>query len=512
VRRALGVSVGLGMVASVALIVQASSLAALLGGVAAHRDASLARDVMWFCAATALRALAVGLNEPVNARIAAPLRRDLRRRLLDRVMRHGTPDTVDATVQLATTGVDAVESYVANYVPALVLSAMAPLVFLAFLVTRDPISGIIVAVAVGLLPVFMVLLGLAAKDKMDERWRDQQRLAGYFGDVVRGMGVLKAHSRARHALDQLDDVGRALQRITMSTLRVAFLSSFALELLSSLATALVALVLGIRLLDGSLRLTTALAVLLITPEVFLPLRRSAAQYHASADGIAAATTLLDLLGPDDVGRRRATVTPPRVELREVPLRGGGSADRVSAVVPAGLLTVVRGPSGAGKTTLLRTVMGLEPSVRGEVVVDGVDLADLDVMAWRGEIAYLPQDPRLPGSSVREALTFGDATVDEAALLDALARVELDVELDRELGEGANALSAGQRRRLALARCLVRRPSLLVLDEPTAHLDDASDRIVTELIRTLTMTRLVVSHRPFAGDHLIELDPRLVHRG
>ena len=392
--------------------------------------------------------------------------------------------------------------------PVAVLASLAPVLLLGYLASRDALSAVIVAVSVALLPVFMVLLGLEAKDKMQERWDDQQRLAGYFGDVVRGMGVLKAHNRSRHNVEQLDEVGQRLQRTTMSTLRVAFLSSFALELLSSLATALVALILGIRLMNGSLRLSVALAVLLVTPEVFLPLRRSAAQYHGSADGIAAATTLLELTAPSSSeGTAVPPTTAPNIELRAVAVSGERRHGRVrvSGSIVAGGVTVLRGPSGSGKTTLLRTLVGLRDATPGEIEVDGVDLCSLDRSLWQSRIAYLPQDPRLPGESAREVLAMGDDTITEESMREALGSLDLDLDLDRPLGEGAAALSAGQRRRLALARCLVRRPTLLVLDEPTAHLDERSEALVARAIATLDMTRVVATHRDFAADHVIAVE-------
>ena len=513
-RRALVASSLLGLATTIAIVVQASAVASALGAIFYHHDADITRQVVWFVVATATRAATVGLSEPLTARIAAPVRRDLRRRLLDDLLRRGAAQSVDATVQLATKGVGAIEEYLANYVPALVLATLAPLVLLGYLTWRDPLSGLIVAVSVGLLPVFMVLLGLEAKDKMQERWDDQQRLAGYFGDVVRGMGVLKAHNRSRHAVTQLDDVGDALSRTTMATLKVAFLSSFALELLSSLATALVALVLGVRLMNGSLGLSVALAVLLVTPEVYLPLRRSAAQYHAGADGIAAAGVVLDLVG-DERAHAGTAVAPrraPTLVLREVSVGPGThtGAPRVSGVIAAGELTVIRGPSGSGKTTLLRSIIGLREVPAGTIIVDGTDLAQLDMTQWQSRIAYLPQDPRLPGSTAREVLRMGEDIGDEQ-MRGVLASLALDLELDRELGEGASALSAGQRRRLALARCLVREPLLLVLDEPTAHLDHASEDLVVDAIRSLSMTRVVATHREFASDHVIEVAATKVHR-
>ncbi len=516
VTRALVLAVALGLVSTAAIIGQAVALATMLGSLFQRSNAGLAHEAGLFVVSSLVRALALALGTPMAQRIAAPLRRDLRARAMERVLESGPLRSVDATVQLFTRGIDAIESYVSSYVPALVLATLAPMLLVAWLAMHDVLSGVIVLVSVLLLPVFMVLLGLEAKEKMEQRWREQQSLAGYFGDVVRGMTVLKSFNRSRDAVANLDEVGATLQRTTMGTLRVAFLSSFALELLSSLATALVALVLGLRLLNGSLGLSTALAVLLLTPEVFLPLRRSSAQFHASASGIAAATELLDYLEhAEERATGSAPISPPALELRDVVL-AGASRDRsgartVSAFIPAGSLVSVSGPSGSGKSTLLREICALGELEGGEILVDGVTLDSIDRQSWQRRVAWMPQDPTLPGDTVRDAVTMGDASIDDRRIRGAMADLDLDLDLDRRLGEGSLELSAGQRRRLALVRCLVRDPLVLVLDEPLAHLDSESAALVQEVIGRLTMTRVVATHRPMSADQIVTLAPSQVAR-
>lgn len=515
VRRALAVAVASGLLATVSLVVQASALAALLGALFHDPHAGWARDVAWFALGTLTRTAAVGLAEPAVAYVARPVRHALRRASLENLLDGEPRGGADAAIQLATRGVDAVEGYVARIVPAMVLAALAPTVLLVWMLWRDWLSAVIVAVSLGLLPIFMVLLGMEARRKMTERWREQQVLAGYFGDVVRGMTVLKSYNRSRDALANLEEVGASLRHTTMATLRVAFLSSFALELLSSVATALVALTLGLRLLNGSLGLNVALAVLLVTPEVFLPLRRAAAQFHASSDGVAAASELLDLV---EHARARAgkpaPAAAPSFALCALSLARAGRRDApvCDDVIPAGGLTAVVGPSGVGKTTLLRTLAGLHVPLAGRVLVDGVDLATIDRDLWRACVAWLPQDPTLPGSTVADVLRMGDRTLDDRSLRAALEALGLDLDLDRPLGEGAYELSAGQRRRVAIARCLVRRPLVLLLDEPTAHLDAASARLVEDALDGLAMTRVVATHRTLRADHVIDLTARVAPRG
>ncbi len=503
VRAALVVAGITSAVTTAAIVAQAIAIASVLGHLFRSSHADVAPGLAALGVATVVRVVSLVVGDVAAARSAAPVRRDLRARLVTRAVRHGYTGPADSLTQLATRGVDAVELYLSRYVPALVTSVVAPAVALTWLVVTDPLSGVIVGLSVGLLPIFMVLLGLEAKGRMEQRWREQQYLAGYVGDVVRGMAVLKAHGRSGDAVARVDEVGQSLRRSTMATLRVAFLSGFALELLSSLATALVALVLGLRLMNGTLALSTALAVLLVTPEVFVPLRRAAANFHGSANGVAAAGELLDALEvpvPPE-GTIPAPDVVPTLSV-VVPAQGGEPAQRVT--IPPGARVAVVGPSGAGKTTLLRSLCALGPSPADHVLVDGLDLGRIDRDEWQRRVAWLAQDPHLSGATVRDAVRAGATDVADRAIVAAMAELDLSLDLDRPLGEGAGELSAGERRRLALVRCLLREPLVLVLDEPTAHLDPATRRLVDAALARRTMTRVVASHREIDADVTIRL--------
>ena len=507
VRGSLAAAVALGIGNVAFTIAQAVVLANALGSLFAHDDAPLRGDLYLLIGLAGARALLSLLSEPVTSRFARPVRRVLRVRTLDAMVgreRHVAPD---AFVQLGTRGVDAIETYLATYVPALVLSVGAPLALLTWMVVTDPWSALIVGGTLGLLPLFMILLGLEAKERMDRSWSQQQVLANYFGDVVRGLVTLKAHNRSVTVTDTVGDVGDELRKSTMTTLRVAFLSGFSLELLSSLATALVALVLGIRLIHGDMRLTTALAVLLVTPEVYVPLRRASARFHASSDAVGAASAILDLLDAATApsATSPAPVAPPRVELRDVRVaiegRDHHSGLTLRRCIDAGSVAALEGPSGVGKSTLLRALAGLEAPGEGEVFVNDVSLDDIDPASWHATCAWLAQDPVLPGSTVREVLCVGEPFADER-LRAALDELGLDLALDLGLGEGAQGLSAGQRRRLAVARTLLRPATVLLLDEPTAHLDDVNAQLVMDAVRRRGATTIVATHRPLDVDAVL----------
>jgi ATP-binding cassette subfamily C protein CydCD len=504
VRGSLAAAVALGVFNVLLTIAQAVVLANALGGLFRDARTPLRGDLVALVLLAVCRAIVALLSEPLTSRLARPVRHTLRARALDATLRPGHRDAPDAVVQLAPRGVDAIETYLATYVPALVLSVGAPVALLAWMAFTDPWSALIVTATIALLPVFMILLGLEAKERMERSWTKQQELANYFGDVVRGLATLKAHNRSVAVTSTLGDVGDELRLSTLQTLRVAFLSGFALELLSSLATALVALVLGIRLIDGRMRLTTALAVLLVTPEVYVPLRRAAARFHASSDAVGAAGAILDLLdaAPSVGDGEPAPATPPRLELRDVRVTVSGrdhhTLRSLSAELDPGAIVALEGPSGVGKSTLLRALAGLDPLDQGVILVDGTPLSDIDAESWHATCAWLPQDPLFAGATVREALTMGEA-YDDARLRAALEELDLRLDLDRALGEGAEGLSAGQRRRLALARTLLRPATVLLLDEPTAHLDEANATLAMAAVRRRAVTTIIATHRRLEVD-------------
>ncbi|MEU9299098.1 thiol reductant ABC exporter subunit CydD [Streptomyces sp. NPDC048269] len=476
------------------------------------------RTPLLLLAAVALgRGLIAWLTELAAHRAGAAVKSELRGRLLDRAAELGpgwlTGRRTGSLVALATRGVDALDDYFSRYLPQLGLAVVVPAAVLARIVTEDWVSAAIIVVTLPLIPLFMILIGMATQSRMDRQWRLLSRLSGHFLDVVAGLPTLKVFGRAKAQAESIRKITADYRRATMRTLRIAFLSSFALELLATLSVALVAVTIGMRLVHGELDLYTGLVILILAPEAYLPLRQVGAQFHAAAEGLAAAEEIFEVLEtpvarPAAGGARLPSAAPLRIEFDGVRVRyegrGQDSPGPVSLTVEPGECVALTGPSGAGKSTLLQVLLGFVTPTTGRVRVAGVDLTELSREQWRGQIAWVPQRPHLfagtIGENVRLARAGASDTEVARALKDAGAWefvTALPRGVETPLGEGGVGLSAGQRQRLALARAFLADRPVLLLDEPTAALDGETEAGVVDAVRRLAVGRtvLLVVHRP-----------------
>ncbi|MFD0168115.1 thiol reductant ABC exporter subunit CydD [Streptomyces decoyicus] len=428
----------------------------------------------------------------------------------------GTPDgagtlemrTGELTA-LATRGIDALDDYFARYLPQLGLAVVVPLAVLARIVTGDWISALTIVLTLPLIPLFMILIGWATQARMDRQWRLLARLSGHFLDVVEGLPTLKVFGRAKAQAASIRAITGAYRRATLRTLRIAFLSSFALELLATISVALVAVGIGMRLVHGELDLYTGLMVLVLAPEAYLPLRQVGAQYHAAAEGLSAAEEVFAVL--ETPLRTPGTAPAPEGTALAVedlvvrhPERTADSLPATSFEVRPGETVALVGPSGAGKSTLLSVLLGFTEPYGGRALVDGRDIASLSPESWRQRIAWVPQHPHLFAGTIAENVRLARPDADDAAVRTALGDAGALDFIDAlpdgtatRLGESGAGLSAGQRQRLALARAFLADRPILLLDEPTANLDGATEEAVVAAVRRLAVGRtvLLVVHRP-----------------
>ena len=480
-------------------------------------------------AVAALRAMLLWARESLSARASARVQVQLRERLVAAVSALGPGWLAGRnTAQLAVTagrGLEALDAYFGRYLPQLVLTVIATPVLVAVMWSQDWVSGFTVLITLPLIPLFMVLIGLATRTVQQKQWRTLGQLAARFADTVQGLATLKVFGRQHRAASSIEKVTNAYRGETMRVLRVSFLSGFALELLASISVAIVAVSIGFRLLDGSLTLTVGLFVLLLAPEAYLPLRQVGVQFHAAAEGVAATDDVFAVLD-DAAGAGVVSGAPQpqqipvngRVELQGVRVRRGDVLlPAVTFTATPGTVTLLEGPSGSGKSSLLAALRGAA-SFEGGVTVGGIPLAELRPAEW---LAWAGQQPGLIADTISHNVALGDpggadAQPDLVARALHLAQAgELDPA--RALGVQGAGLSGGQAQRVAVARAFYRRlrgyATVVALDEPSSALDAETEAALWHAVRGMAddgATVLLVSHRRSAreiADQVVTLAPR-----
>ena len=528
VRAMLALDVVLGVVAALLVLAQAVLIATIAarGFDGATLD-ELSVPLLLLVAASIGRAAAASGFEIIGRRAATDVLATLRLELVERRLRDrpaaldGAESAEVATAAVA--GVDALETTFARYLPQAVLAVTVPLAVLVFVATIDLVSAAVMLLTLPLVPVFMWLVGRYTEQRARERWQTLALLATHFLDVVRGLPTLRAFNRSEAQTEQIAAVSEQYRRTTMATLRVAFLSGTVLELAATLGIALVAVTVGVRLVDGGIGFEAGLTVLVLTPELYLPLRNLAAQFHASADGLAVAKRLLDLIDVDVVARTGAAAAPSPLEgpvrLEAVsfayPTRDALVLDRVDLELSPGETVALVGPSGGGKSTIASLLLLLAEPAGGRVTAGDIDLAECAAESWRARIAWVPQEPTLFRGSIEDNIRLGVPDAGDAAVRAAAARAgahafvhSLPDGYDTMVGEGGRPLSAGELQRIGLARAFLRDAELVILDEPTANLDPASAELVSAAIERLRAGRtvLLIVHRP----ELAARADRIVH--
>jgi ATP-binding cassette subfamily C protein CydD len=510
-RRYLLASVACGVVISAATIASAVVLAQIVAGVItdqASRTLAHWAGPLWILLSLwVIRTAAHWLQGRLSQRGATAVIADLAGQVL-RTVTELPPRLLaaerDAAATVITRGLDGLRPYFTAYLPALFLSGILTPAAVAVIAVYDIPSAIIVLICLPLIPGFMVLIGLVTAERSVASLAAMTTLQSRLLDLVAGIPTLRALGRVGGSAQRIAELGAAHRRSAMATLRIAFLSALVLELLATLGVALVAVGVGLRLVFGDVTLSAGLTALLLAPEVFWPLRRVGVEFHAAADGKAAADRafrLLDGLPIAGTGTRTVSAAGATIHI-----------DALDADVEPGQVTVLTGPNGAGKTTLLHAILGLQP---GRVLVDGIDVADLDSRPWWRQVAWLAHRPVLvPGSILDNLELFGplpdlDSACRAAGFDEVLA--SLPDGLQTVIGRGGVGLSLGQRQRLGLARALGSTAPVLLLDEPTAHLDAGMESRVLQAIAARARagaTVLVVGHR----DPVLAIADRVVPMG
>ncbi|WP_051704612.1 thiol reductant ABC exporter subunit CydD [Glycomyces sp. NRRL B-16210] len=531
----IGVCAALGLAQTACVVVGAWLIAGLIAGAFAGGEdlAALAPRLLWLGAVLAARALLASVQEAAAHRAAAGIKSGLRRQALERLMRlpsgrHHSGETAALLVR----GLDALDAYFARYLPQLVLAVLVPVAVLAVMLAAYPPAALIVLVTLPLIPMFGILIGLYTRRRAERQWASTAHLAHHFADLVAGLPTLKAFGRAAKQTGAIAATTGAYRRRSMALLRIAFCSALVLELAASLSVAVVAVTVGVQLVGGGLTgvigLQTALLVLILAPEAYLPLRNVGAHYHASAEGLAAAEQVFAIIAEEPEREDRPEPPAPatgavtaataltsapamRTTLDRAPTimfrrtvfayPGRDALPERSLTVPAGRTTVLTSRSGAGKSTLMAALVGFRTPVSGSIAFDDTDLADLDLATVRRSIAWLPQRPVLIDGTVADNVRLAvPGSASDPAVARALAAAHAPA-ATRRVAAGGAGLSAGEAARVGLARLLLRAdlldPPVLLLDEPTAHLDADTEHAVLASLAPYREDRtvLIASHRP-----------------
>ena len=530
----IGASIVAGILTTALIIVQAFAITGIVVPVFTEGQAlEDVRAALYVLTVVVLVRIALAyISERLAFKSSAAAKSQLRLGVLEHVMRLGPvwlsrQNSAELT-QLTTRGVDGLDAYFSRYLPQLVLAVMVPLCVGLVILTQDLLAAVIVLVTVPLIPVFMILIGLYTQGRVDKQWSTLSRLSGHFVDVVAGMSTLKAFGRAGAQAKTVREIGDRYQSATMGVLRVSFLSALVLEVLAMLSVALVAVSIGLRLVDGTMTLQAGLLVLILVPEVYLPLRMVGTHFHAAAEGLGAARQMIEILEEDPPASGPRTDVPDlataTISFSDVGVgyvgREDSAVEGLSFAIAPGSVTALVGPSGCGKSTALAVLERFIDVDAGSVWVESngsqVELCEYDIDAWRRAVAWVGQDPTMVSGSLADNVRLANSSASDSDVLRALEVVglthlvaELPDGIATVLGEGGRALSAGQARRVALARAFCQQAGLVLLDEPTAALDVESEALVIAAVAELAKTRtvLVVAHRPALvelADHVVDL--------
>jgi len=479
--------------------------------------ASVHVEVLTLALVFLARALLAYINDRLATRASSKMRNELRSQVMAKTLENGGADSQEqgtaGLAVLVTKGINNLDGYFAKFLPQLFIAVVVPILVGVTITFRDWKSGLIILLTIPLIPIFGILIGRFTASATEKKWQTLGLLSGYFLDLLSGLTTLKVYGREKLQSKKLHEVGEKYRIETMQVLRISFLSSLALELIATLSVALLAVTIGLRLVNGSMPLSVGLLVLVLAPEVYWPIRQVSAYFHAAADGVAAFNQLFAILEKPSRSGDVKLVDISGIVWTDLVI---SYQDRNQIRIPAGTLErgqvhALVGPSGAGKSTLAAVLLGFIQPISGEVIVRSsigeTKLTDLDLRSWRSQLAWQPQEPKFPIGTVADILRHAKPGASDSELAKVLGNVDLKLDdlpggLQTELGTVQQKLSIGQLRKVALARAILKSAPIIILDEPTASVDDISEATIAKLLSAQAAAGamiLVISHRELLID-------------
>jgi ATP-binding cassette subfamily C protein CydD len=510
----LKLSIALGTVNAILMIAGAYLLAQTIHEVMFEgRNLAQVTQYLWPLAGIILlRAIFLALSERLSAFATLKIKSAIRQTLLDKLTQLG-PSYIEKNGQGATlntlhNGVEALHDYYAKYLPGVAYSALIPLAILVVIFPTDYKAGLIFLLSAPLIPFFMILVGHKAEALNQKRWQQLAVLGNYFFDRVQGLTQLKLFNATRKELKQIARISDDFRHATLSVLKIAFLSSFALEFLATISVALVAVIIGFRLFFGTLDFATGFVVLLLAPEFYLPLRQLGSHYHARLQGISAAADMLIILNaplPANDNSHTANINIDAnntISIHDLNFSYPNSNEGINNInltLPSKGLVAIVGASGSGKSTLLDCMLGFHPEVIQHISIDQQPLTTADISQLQQNIAWIPQKPTLFYDTLAANIKLGNPDASHEALEHAAKQAgalefinELPDGFNTLIGEQGEGLSGGQKQRIALARAFLKHAPILMLDEPTAHLDSQTEQLIQNAIAEYAKKHLVIT--------------------
>ncbi|WHY31021.1 thiol reductant ABC exporter subunit CydD [Bacillus wiedmannii] len=487
---------------------------------------SVLNETVYFGITFAVRHMLVRISQILVERFAEKTGSLLRKQLIEAYFTLG-PRYVQTAgtghlVTLSIEGIEKFKTYIELTIPKMIRSSIVPGLIVLYVFTLDIESGIILVVTIPIVIIFMILLGLAAQKMADSQYESYRVLSNHFVDTLKGLETLKYLGKSKQHEGKIEKVSKRYRKATMRTLRVAFLSSFALDFFTSLSIAFVAVGLGIRLIDGTIVLLPALTILILAPEYFLPIKQVGANYHATLDGQLAMEQIEEILQQQkEIGKKETNVdiiwnSTSNLKLQDVKVKNDESEKAILEGIDftwegTGAIGVI-GESGAGKSTLIDVLAGFLTPSGGKMIVNGVEIGGATRESWQKNIAYIPQQPYIFPLSLKDNICFYETnTTDEEVerVINEVGLRSLVTSLPNgmyeRIGEGGRMLSGGQEQRVAMARALLSKKPIILLDEPTAHLD-----IETEFEIKQAMLRLFEGKLVFLATHRLHWMKQMDH--
>lgn len=524
----LAATVGFGVLAGLLAVVQALTLSTIINAVflAGHTLAQLVLPLALLLGAFVLRATLLWGSDVTANHVAGQVKTRLRAQLLNRLFALG-PNYVrrERSGELAGTfvsGVEALHAYFNQYIPQLFLTILVPLIVLIAVAIVDPLSGLILFLSIPILPIFMMLIGWMAEASTKKQWRLLSLMSAHFLDVLQGLTTLKLFRRSTAQRETIRRISDAYRETTMKVLRIAFLSALVMEMGATLSVAIIAVEIGVRLVYGHMAFQPALSALLLAPEFYLPLRTLGTRFHAALNSAAAGDRIFEILATPATYEQQSAF-PRQAQTALTPLRTLSFEDvsyayeeqrpilqHVSLTIEAGEKIALVGENGAGKSTLASLLLRFIEPEQGVIRVNGLPLSAIPVQEWRAHISWVPQLPYLFQTTITENIRLGkpDASMaeirqaaEQAQLADWIATLPQGYET--LIGEQGARVSGGQRQRIALARAFLKNAPLLILDEPSSHLDAGNEERVLDAVDTLMQGRtvLLITHHAETLKHV-----------